>query len=208
MSFWSTLGKIAGVAGAGIAAPFTAGQSLHALPLILSTAGSVAGALAGGRAQGRMDEAGINQIQDRNKIVAADTNLRAGSTRAGQAVQGDILAHAQPFRYTGGTSMAGNIPIPQSEGGLSPAIFSDSTRALGSQLSSDALRAQQTDHGNPASLTPLPQSTALDSILNTAALVGSGIDALGTRIPYRRVPRVADAGPVDPYQLPGFSGRV
>jgi hypothetical protein len=49
MGFWSTLGKIGGAVGAGVAAPFTGGTSLSALPAIL---GGV-GAFSQGQAQNR-----------------------------------------------------------------------------------------------------------------------------------------------------------
>jgi hypothetical protein len=138
-----------------------------------------AGTLAQGRAEGRAAEAGINQAQDRNAITAAQVNLGAGKQRAGQAVRGDILAHAQPFKFTGSTHMVGNIPVPDSEGGLSPSIFSDTTRQLGRTLSSDALTAQTTDHGNPAQLTPVPQAGTFDKILSTAGTIGALYDGVG-----------------------------
>lgn len=157
---------------------------------ILGTAGKVAagykkvggilnaaGDLAQGRAEGRAQESVINQAQDRNAISATSVNLGAGPKRGAQAVQGDVLANAKPFRFTGSTHMVGNIPVPDAEGGLSPSLFSDSTRKLGTQLSSDALTAQQTDHGNPASLTPIPQAGTFDKILSTAGTIGSLYDA-------------------------------
>lgn len=172
--------EAAGVTGAAgtAAVPATTGA--------LGTAGTIAkgltagkgildaaSALAQGRANGRAQEALVNQSQDRNAINAAQVNLGAGQKRGAQAVQGDILANAQPFKFTGSTHMVGNIPVPDFTGGVSPALFSDSTRQLGSQLSSDALNAQTSDHGNPAQLTPVPQAGTGDKILSTAGLIGS-----------------------------------
>ena len=53
MGFWSGLGKVLGVAGAGIAAPFTGGTSLSALPAILGAGGAALGALGQSAATNR-----------------------------------------------------------------------------------------------------------------------------------------------------------
>lgn len=53
MGFWSTLGKIGGGIAAGVAAPFTAGASLTALPTILGGAAGALGAISQGQASNR-----------------------------------------------------------------------------------------------------------------------------------------------------------
>jgi hypothetical protein len=207
---WGWLKPIAKI-GAAVAAPFTGGASLAALP-ILDAAGEFAGALGAGRAAGRVAEAGVNQNQDQiaqqrygNELGAARLNLDAGSTRAGQSVQGDILKNAQDFRFS--SEFGGG-----STGGLRPSIFSNNTRELGDLLSSQALTAQGTNEGRaigaPPELTGLPQSGKIDSILNTAGALGS----LASLIPYRR-PRVIGQGnpptdqrPFVSYQKPDFTG--
>lgn len=146
----------------------------------LDTAGRVGRGLLGieaDRQAGRESEAQATQAQDRNQIAAANVNLTAGSRRGAQSVQGDVLAHAQPFEWTTGAD--GHLGYT---GGLSPSLFSDTTRKLGTQLSSDALNAQTADHGSPVNLTPLPQGSATDSILSTAGRIG-GLMGL---IPYKR----------------------
>src|SRR5581483_3475643 len=147
MGFWSALGTIGSLA----AAPFTGGTSLSWLPAVIGAGGAAADALSQGRAQGRLQQTGVNQNTDllaqrryQNELDAAKLNLSAPGQRAATSVRGDILANAQPFRFTGGTQMVGHIPVPQSEGGLSPALFSSATRQLGGQLSSQAL-ADNTD---------------------------------------------------------------
>lgn len=80
MGFWSSLGKVASVAGPLIAAPFTGGASLLGLSAggaaalgagvgaaggLLSRVGEVAEPLAAGRAAGRIDESKIQAEQDR-----------------------------------------------------------------------------------------------------------------------------------------------
>lgn len=53
MSFLSGLGKILGVAGGAVAAPFTGGASLSALPAILGAGGAAVGAMSNAAAQNR-----------------------------------------------------------------------------------------------------------------------------------------------------------
>lgn len=151
----------------------------------LDTAGRVGRGLLGieaDRQAGRESEAQATQAQDRNAIAAANVNLTAGSRRGAQSVQGDVMANAQPFKWTGDNQMVGNIPVPQFSGGVSPALFSDNTRKLGGELSADALASQTADHGSPVNLTPLPQGSATDSILSTAGRIGG----LLSMIPYKR----------------------
>lgn len=178
---------------------------------ILGTAGAMAGGASAGRAQGRIDEAGIQQRQDQNMLErarlaslnTADANrfaidkstadlaqrkfgLEAPGQRAGNAVRGDILAHAQDATVDP-SSLGPNVHVPTISGGLRPSMFSDSTRSLGGLMSSQALSDQQAgDHFDPLTyqapapvpgLTPLPQSGVADTFLNTAGSVGTGMDA-------------------------------
>lgn len=212
------LGAIPGVGAAKGAATGVksglemAGKSVLSHPgTILNAAGDIAGglgALEQGRADGRVTQAGVNQAQDRNSIGAAAVNLGAGAHRGAQAVQGDVMANAQPFKWTGDNQMVGNIPVPQFSGGVSPGIFSDNTRKLGAQLSADALAGQTADHGNVASLTPLPEAGKMDSILSTASSLGS----LASLIPYQTPRRIGQNNPPQQpnpwvnYQPPSFTG--
>ena len=153
--------------------------------------GNVASNAAAGAASGRMDQAAIQQRQDalnlqryQDQIAGAKLNLDAPGQRAGNAVRGDILANAQPFQWTGSTHQVGNIPVPDATGGLSPALFSDSTRALGKLLPTQALTQQQTNGGNaigaPPDLTSLPTPSGIDSLLSTAGTLGSFAGAGGS----------------------------
>jgi hypothetical protein len=172
MSIWRTLAKIGSVA----AAPFTGGASLAGIPMI-DAIGQTAAGTAAGRQQGRETQAMMQQRQDQlaqqrygNELSAAQLNLQAPQVRAQQSVKGDILANAQPFKWTGQTAMVGNIPVPQSTGGLNPSIFSDNTRSLGRMLSAGAVGQQGVNDGRaieaPPGLTPLPQAGRADSILS------------------------------------------
>lgn len=188
MSFWSTLGKI----GAGVAAPFTGGASLSAIPMI-DAIGGVASGVAGGRAQGRMTEAEMQMARDRllqqrfgNELDAARLNLQAPQVRAQQSVKGDILANAQPFEWTGQNKMVGNIPVPQFQGGLNPGIFSDNTRSLGRMLSAGAVGQQGVNDGRaieaPPGISELPQAGRGDGILSAIGQIAPFLSL----IPYKR----------------------
>lgn len=138
---------------------------------LLGNLGSVFGGYGAASQQGRETQASMQQNQDRlaqqrygNQLQAAQLNLTAPQVRAAQSVKGDILANAQPFQWTGQTRMVGNIPVPQSTGGLSPALFSDNTRSLGRLLSAGAVGQQGVNDGRaieaPPELTPLPRAGA------------------------------------------------
>lgn len=132
---------------------------------------------------------GIGDLDLRQKQF----HLAAPGQRAHNSVKGDILANAKDVSIAAGP----NIPIPTISGGLRPSMFSDNTRALGAEMSSQAL-ADQRAGDNFSALPTLPdytgpswklpdyikppnapgvtapvQATGLDSFLNTAGAVGS-----------------------------------
>jgi hypothetical protein len=156
---------------------------------ILGTAGDISSILAAieaGRANGRVGEATVNQNQGR---VAGDIyRTQAGVALAGprssaqNAALGDTLANVQPFKWTGGTQMSGNIPIPQSTGGLTPANFGPATRKAGADLatlSADRVNSPAFNIPKPPVLAPVPSANGLDSILGAAGGIGSILGALG-----------------------------
>lgn len=156
---------------------------------ILSSAGSIADVLAkieAGRATGRQAQGDAQQRQALAEAniyrTQADVALKGPLQSAKAAAQGDQMANIQPFSWTGGTSMSGNLPIPQSTGGLSPANFGPATRKAGADLATlSANRVSSPDFNipKPPVLPPLPESNGLDSILSTASGLGSLAGALG-----------------------------
>jgi hypothetical protein len=169
----------------------------------------------------------INRVNAGINLADADLNRRkyaltAPGMRASNAVRGDVLAHAQDASISG---LPSGISVPTINGGLRPSMFSDNTRALGGELSSQALQQQQAgDHFAPLpdlpnyegssigmpeyqgssvgmpdyvkpppapGLSGVPQSTGLDSFLNTAATIGN----LSKLMPGYRKP----VNPNDPY---------
>lgn len=165
--------------------------------------GNPLGAAAKGAADARLTQAGVNQRQDQleqqrygNQITGAKFALTAPQQRASNSVKGDILANASDFAW-GAPTMSGNIPIPSSTGGLRPSLFSGNTRALGQQMSSDALAGAKagTDNLPVPGLTPLPEAGLGSDILTTAGAIGGLADAfnpalskLQSQIPLRKKP--------------------
>lgn len=150
---------------------------------ILGAAGDLSGILAAieaNRAKGRVDEAGVNQNQGRvaGDIYRTQSAVALGGPKASaqNAALGDTLANVQPFKWTGGTSMSGNIPVPEYSGGLTPANFGPATRKAGADLatlSADRVSSPAFNIPKPPVLAPVPQSNALDSILGTAGILGT-----------------------------------
>lgn|SRR5574341_1864314 len=92
MGFWGGLGKVLGVAGSAIAAPFTGGTSLAWLPGVLGAAGAGLGAISQGKAQnrdaqyaGQMDLEQLLMQRDRdywNQLLSREQEGRAGQSDA------------------------------------------------------------------------------------------------------------------------------
>lgn len=186
MGFWSVLGKI----GAGVAAPFTGGASLAAIPVInaLEDSGQTANAIEQGRTQGRLAQNQVNSGYDQNRLRAAQLlndailaqnnfALSAPGKELGNSVQGDIAANVQPVSINGPVVHT-HGQIPQITGGLSPSLLSSNTRQLGANVSRDMLLRNMhgADNlnlaGNVPTITPPPSANGLDSTLNGIALGG------------------------------------
>lgn len=118
--------------------------------------------------------------------------LSAPSVRAGQSVRGSIMQNAQPVTLSGLPDRIASR-IPQISGGLSPALFNADTRALGGELTRQALLNQlKGDDFAPMERTDfskgvLPQpkledyqkSGLLEKILGSLALGGSIVGGVG-----------------------------
>jgi hypothetical protein len=118
--------------------------------------------------------------------------LAAPGRRAANSVRGSILANAQDAGVTG---LPKGVPNIQFTGGLRPSMFSGDTRALGQQMTRDALLSQMAPQVTPYSdmkpldvssitsmkapgPTPLPQASTLDSILANIGMYG-GLAGVG-----------------------------
>ena len=100
---------------------------------------------------------GLNRVNAGINLADADLRQRqfgltAPGQRAGNAVRGDILANARDVSFAG---LPAGITPPTISGGLRPSMFSDNTRALGGELSSQALAGQRAgDHFAPLPALP------------------------------------------------------
>lgn len=216
--------------------PHCKGDTMPGFLLPLLTAGaSLFGGAAKGSADQRQNE--NNQTQQKNQLLAqmygmnqnATMNaLTAGSaerlqqgnqeldrkqfaltaprTRASQSVRGSILQNAQPLALSGLPDRVSSR-IPSMSGGLTPAMFSADTRALGGEMTRSALIDQlkgdefapmeQTDFSKgvlpmPA-LEELKKSGLLEQIMGSLGLassVGAGIAGAvqGSRRPANNYP--------------------
>jgi hypothetical protein len=195
---------------------------------LIQTGAQLAGSIAASKAQGRAAEATINQRQDqgaqnayatdksldleamvraqqaeldRMKGVMSeyDTKLSAPQSRAANSVRGDILANVQDV----GVSAPDGVNVTSFSGGLRPSLLSGNSRALGQQMSKEALLDALSGGGptpfsgmKPMDLssitgrtapeqTELPQASGMDKVLENIALYGglasAGMNAMNGR---------------------------
>lgn len=155
---------------------------------ILDTAGSIGDVLAAmeaARAKGRVDQGDMQQRQANAAAniyrTQSDVALKGPLQSAKAAATGDQMANIQPFSWTGDTKQVGNLPVPQSTGGLTPANFGPATRKAGSDLatlSANRVSSPSFNIPKPPVLAPLPESNGLDSILGGASSIGTLLAAL------------------------------
>ncbi len=194
---------------------------------LISAGSQIASAYAQSRAQGRQAEAVANQAQDRNTqnayatdksldleaLVRAqqaeldrmkgvmseyDTRLSAPQSRAANSVRGDILANVQDV----GVSGPPGVNVTSFSGGLRPSLLSGNSRALGQQMSKeallDALAGSPTPFTDTKPLdlssitgrtspegTPMPQASGMDRVMEQIGLYGglatAGMNAMNGR---------------------------
>jgi hypothetical protein len=191
------------------------------LPMLLGGIGKIASGAAQGSANQRVVENnqtgdqnrllaqmyGINQNATQNSVNAGAAErmnqrgqaldekkfaLAAPSVRAGQSVRGSIMQNAQPVKLSGLPDRISSR-IPTIEGGLSPALFNDNTRALGGEMTRKALIDQlKGDEFAPMEATDFSKGIVeqpemeeyakqglLEKILGGVGLAGSVIGGIG-----------------------------
>jgi hypothetical protein len=156
---------------------------------VLDNVGDISNILAAyeaNKAKGNLAQAGAQQNQANAAANIYRTQsavaLNGPTQSAKSAALGDQIANIQPFAWTGGTSQVGNLPVPQSTGGLTPGNFGPATRKAGSDLatlSANRVSDPSFNIPTPPTLDPLPQMSGLDSILGTAGTLGSLAKAAG-----------------------------
>lgn len=216
----------------------------EAIPAVAQVAGNA----AAGRGTGRVQQAGIQQAQDQNalntyiaqqaaqeraleaidqgrlsraagQMAEQQAALTAPGQRAGNAVRGDILANARDVTVSHPRANVVNFG-----GGLRPSLMSENTRALGRDMSREALMSQLGGAKTPYSSladpaasfssvlgrqapkqTPLPQENAMDRILNAIGTYGS---LAGAAIPGARQPAAPPPSPDQMSQRPLGQGQI
>jgi hypothetical protein len=187
MGFWTGLADI----GLGIAAPFTGGASLAAIPAVngiasaLSDTGQVAGGAAAASAAGRAQTAGINQNQDRNALGLYDAQLKGAqqalnqnSQLASQAARGDLMSNVQDVNFT---NLPPGVHTAGMTGGLRPSDLGPNARQAGQTLSRNALLQLlqgPTNLPKAPTLTPLPDANGFDKFNQILGYGGSMAGAL------------------------------
>jgi hypothetical protein len=180
----------------------------------ISAGAQIGASYAASKAQGRAAEATINQAQDRTaqsgyatdksldlealirgyqaeldkakgQLSEYETKLSAPQSRAANSVRGDILANVQDATV----SAPDGVNVTTFGGGLRPSLLSGNSRALGGQMSKeallDALSGSPTPFSNmpPVDLssitgrtspeqTGLPQASGMDKVMEQIGLWG------------------------------------
>jgi hypothetical protein len=181
---------------------------------VISAGSQIASAYANSKAQGRAAEATLNQRQDqgaqnayatdksldlealirgyqaeldkaKGQLSEYETRLSAPQSRAANSVRGDILANVQDV----GVSAPDGVNVTTFSGGLRPSLLSGNSRALGQQMSKeallDALSGSPTPFSDMAPVdlssitgrsapaqTALPQASAMDKVMEQIGLWG------------------------------------
>jgi hypothetical protein len=212
--------NILGDIGLGVAAPFTGGASLAAIPAV-NALGATLGKQQQGQAQGQLSQGQLQQGQDRNAVdlyqaqqnaqnQAAQTDLarqQFTSQNRGTTAKQALLASLLGGDYKGANVSVPGIQNATISGGLldslknSPGALA-AMKGLGSQAS-QAQNTPLTFQGGQMitapSLTPLPQESKTNSVLDTIARIGQLVGAAGGAIPQK-------APVVKPPSLPVTSG--
>lgn len=172
MSFWTTVAKI----GAGVAAPFTGGASLAAIPAI-DAAGNILGSMAksGQEANAKKDDNRI--LQEREQLERDKFGLAAPTTRMRQTAQASILKNASPTTAEwGGPGSGLSGKIVNFGGGASQALshLAEDSAPLAKQVMAKNL-ADQT--ANRDSQSPYINDIGKSSLFDKAiGLASTGVN--------------------------------
>lgn len=151
--------------------------------------------------------------EEAGKLNRAQLGLTAPTMRAKQSILGSMMENMQPVTATNtNPRLAGRIPTIN--GGLTPAMLSDTTRAHGKELQRAAMEAQFSGSDIPAATnfqsgildptlleSPLLQAPkgagTLEKVLGGGGLLGSILGSIGELMEER--PRSGHNLPIDPY---------
>lgn len=185
-----------------------------------SPAGAIsttAGSIEQQRMNALIQQAMLQQRQDQNAQSRARLALDAPGMEAHNAARGDVLSNSRDAEIG---DLPSYIHVPNISGGLRPSMLSASSRALGANMSRQAMLHNLKGDDVP-DLTPLPEAGAYDKVLQGVGTgagflnAASGLfkpsmpknDPAATYQPVGPVDITAnpggDAAPLDPSQVPG-----
>lgn len=206
MGFWSTLGKIAGIAGPIAAAPFTGGTSLlGTLGMGAKTAGLVgaglgaAGKLASGASAQRAQDRGAQAEHDLVRAQLENQRIGNANTQALQFANARTGAEQNRMRQVMSSDMLGSSTQPtdprarmSGAGYMSPeTIAMMRERAMKAlESGSDVPQMQQT-----AATPTMPKGTGMDSFLNALSMGGTALGALNEAGIFNRGPQMTEVDP-------------
>jgi hypothetical protein len=191
---------------------------------LISAGAQIGASYAASKAQGRAAEATINQRQDqgaqnayatdksldlealirgyqaeldkaKGQLSEYETKLAAPQSRASNSVRGDILANVQDA----GVSAPPGVNVTSFSGGLRPSLLSGNSRALGAQMSKeallDALSGTPTPFSDMAPVdlssitgrtapaqTGLPQARGMDKVMEQIGLWGNAANIVNNSL--------------------------
>lgn len=202
MGILSSLGKLA----AGVAAPFTGGASLAAIPAI-DAVGGVLGKQQQGAASGRVAEAQLGQGQDRNAIDlygtqqgAQDRAAQLDLQRKGYDAQSRSAAGKQALLamllgdYKPSTVSVPGVTNATLSGGMGETIRNNPQilellKSIAQKGVTDQATPNTFTGGNlvaPPTLTPLPKEGKGNKILDTIARIAQIAGPVMSAIPQKR----------------------
>lgn len=156
----------------------------------LANFSTYSGNTASNMAKGLVDQTKLNQTKDQLGLNRANTGVNVGTLNlaqqkqalsapgqlANQSVRGDILANSQDATVS---NLPSYIHVPTQTGGLRPSMLSASSRALGGQMSRNALADSTSGkYTTQAPLPTVPGATAMpDPSVLQGLLAKSGMAA-------------------------------
>lgn len=133
MGFWSSLAKV----GAVVAAPFTGGASLAALPLI-SAAGSALGGMADASAQNRGEADRFNQNQDALRLRMEQEKRESQNNAYRNALRGALAKNMQDASFDR-SQLSSSIPVIKLGGSARPSAIGGDGREAGNVMNRQAM---------------------------------------------------------------------
>lgn len=205
MAFLSGLGKVLGIAGAGVAAPFTGGGSLAALGPILGAGGAALGAISQSKAQNRGAEF-TGQMDLEKLLLDRERQAQAfaiAREQEGRAAQRDAYRNLRAAEHLGSP---GALPA------ISPYAVARRAPTEAELTGAEALKREAL--ARLAGGNPIAAQTPRDLAVNPDLLKAGGVEkfagylfpalSLLGRLPIQRSPQPVTNGIMSPRVVQGM----